>query len=91
MNCCATSDHSFSNREKKSTVITIVVFLISAAQCTDVLSAEKPAREDKWEICIQVPNVLLFLWLIGSARCILGPMESYNLPTIDLCKIKDKS
>lgn len=47
INCYATSDHSFGNREKKSTVINIVAFLISAAQCTAVLGAGRPAREDK--------------------------------------------
>lgn len=38
---------SLGNREKKSTVINIVAFLISATQCTAVLSAGRPAREDK--------------------------------------------
>lgn len=43
-------------------------------------------------IGFQIPNELLFLWLIGSAKCLLlGLMETYNLHTIDLCKIKDKS
>lgn len=31
INCYATSDHSFGNREKKSTVVNIVAFFISAA------------------------------------------------------------
>lgn len=47
INSCAASDHSFGNREKKTTVINIVAFLISAVQCTAVLSAGGPAREDK--------------------------------------------
>lgn len=42
--------------------------------------------------CIQIPNALPFLWLIGSAKCLLlGLMESYDLGTIELCRIKDKS
>lgn len=47
INCYATSDHSFGNGEKNSTVINTVAFLISAAQCTAVLGAGRPAREDK--------------------------------------------
>lgn len=47
INCCATSDHFFGNREKKSTVVNIVACLICAVQCTAVLGAGRPAREDK--------------------------------------------
>lgn len=36
--CCATSDHSFGNRGKKSTAINTVASLMCAAQCTAVLS-----------------------------------------------------
>jgi len=49
INCCATSEYSFGNREKKSTVINIVAFLIPVAQCTAVLGAGRPAREEKRE------------------------------------------
>lgn len=47
INYYAASDHCFGKGEKKSTVMNIVACLISAAQCTAVLGAGRPAWEDK--------------------------------------------
>lgn len=92
INCYTTSDLSWQQRKeeychKYSSFPDLCNSVHSCSQCWEACKG----RQMRSKSCIQNPNALPFLWLIGPAKCLLfRVMESYSLHTIDFCKVKDK-